>query len=48
MKNHADALIFHTTICDGAPQIVLMYRAKTATLLFARTSAAALRNGRLV
>ena len=36
MKNNADALIFHTTICVEAPQIVLMHRAKTATLLFAR------------
>ena len=44
MKNNADALIFHTTICVEAPQIVLMHRAKTATLLFARASAA-LRNG---
>ena len=32
MKNNADALIFHTTICVEAPQIVLMHRAKTATL----------------
>ena len=45
MKNNADALIFHTTICVEAPQIVLMHRAKTATLLFARASSAALRNG---
>ena len=34
MKNNADALIFHTTICVEAPQIVLMHRAKTATSLF--------------
>ena len=46
MKNSSIA-IFHTTICVGAPQITLMYRAKTATLLFARTSVATLRNGRL-
>ena len=45
MKNNADALIFHSTICVEAPQIVLMHRAKTATLLFARASSAALRNG---
>ena len=38
MKNNADALIFHTTICVEALQIVLMHRAKTATLLFARAS----------
>ncbi len=24
MKNHADALIFHTAICAGASQIALM------------------------
>ncbi len=47
MKNNADALVFHTTICAEAPQIVLMHRAKTATLLFARASSAALRNGGL-
>ena len=47
VKNNADALIFHTTICVEAPQIVLMHRAKTATLLFARASSAALRNGGL-
>lgn len=47
MKNNADALIFHTTICVEALQIVLMHRAKTATLLFARASSAALRNGGL-
>lgn len=46
MKNNADALIFHTTICVEAPQIVLMHRAKTATLLFARASSAALRKGK--
>ena len=40
MKNNADALIFHTTICAEAPQIVLMHRAKTAMLLFARASSA--------
>jgi len=47
VKNNADALVFHTTICAEAPQIVLMHRAKTATLLFARASSAALRNGGL-
>jgi len=36
VKNNADALIFHTTICAEAPQIVLNHRAKTAMLLFAR------------
>ncbi len=51
MKNKLDNLLFHKanivrfTICAEAPQIVLMYRAKTAPLLFARTSSAALRNG---
>ena len=53
MKNKLDNLLFHKanivrfTICAEAPQIVLMYRAKTAPLLFARTSSAALRNGGL-
>jgi len=31
VKNNADALIFHTTICVEAPQIVLMHRAKTVS-----------------
>lgn len=45
MKNNVDTLVFHTTICAEASQIALMHRAKTATLLFARTSSAKLRNG---
>ncbi len=40
VKNNADALIFHTAICAEAPQIALMHRAKTASLLFARASSA--------
>ncbi len=48
MKNHADALIFHTTICVEVPQIVFMHRSKTATLLFDRASSAALRNGGII
>ncbi len=45
MKNHTEVLIFHTSICGEASQIVLMHRAKTAMLLFARASSATLRNG---
>ena len=30
MKNNIDMLIFHTTICDEAPQIVFNHRDKTA------------------
>ena len=32
MKNHAEALIFHTAICAGASQIALM---ADANLIFA-------------
>lgn len=48
VKNMLDSHIFHTTICVGASQIVLMHRAKTALLLFARASFANASEWRLI
>ncbi len=45
MKNNADALIFHTAICDEAPQIALITETKQHLLILSRGSYAALRNG---
>jgi len=46
VKNCADAPIFHTAICAGAPQIALMAEQKLHTQLSVRPVALnALRNG---
>jgi len=47
VKNNADALIFHTTICVEAPQIDSQRAPNAPPLLSPRASSAALRNGGL-
>ena len=38
MKNHADALIFHTAVCAGASQTALIAEEKPPVRTFLRVS----------